>query len=814
MWLTDELAEEPALNHIPVLYQASRPVRVPDLELALNRLVERHDALRTGVVLGPDGLEQVPSCASISVIRRDLHSDSEAALRAELLELVRAPFDLQRGPLFRCAVLASPAGEHHILLVFHHIAIDDWSLRLALNEVWQDYADLADGPAGDHPASAGSYRAYPVREQLWLASPEAQQILRAMVQALSGFAGQVALPGTPSGSAARGGRGGLVQARLDSRELAALVQRAKGARCSLFSLMLATYAAVVHQICGQHRFLLMIPVANRVSVEDQDTIGLFTNIVPVAVGVEGKGPMPFESFAARIREALLDALDRQQLPFERCVEQLAGRQGTSRFGNVSFGMGEEYEPDPAAGIRRRDLSDFAPVRYDLAAYVTTEADGATLSLFHDATLISSEDAQAWLGSWRTLVVSVARGEDPDVAGPDEPAHRPDLSVSGDLAHWPFQDVWSGLRAQEPVYWNAEPDGPGFWALTRYHDICMVLSEHESFSSAEGIRLGSDALAVAAVRGRALLVSDVPRHTLVKRAFAPLFAGRSLADLRSRIDDVVEYVLARALAQQDCDFAAEVATVLPSRVVAEIFSAPDELAGELSRLTAQALGGDDPESQAEAHAELFLLASELLERELRAGNGPMATVLREAVDLLGVEDTVINVHGILLAANETTRYAAAGALAALMGMEGETFQQIMADWSLSVAVEEVLRWTCPGMHLMRTATRDVVIGGTRIRAGDRVTLWLASANLDAAVFDRPDVFDPHRDPNPHLTFGYGRHRCLGERLARMELEALLGGLRRRVRSAVYCAAPQTRRSNHLRGLEEMRVRLVASEASEN
>lgn len=259
MWLTDELAEDPALNHIPVLYQASGPVRVSDLELALNRLVERHDALRTGVMLGPDGLEQVPSCASISVLRRDLHGSSESGLRAELLELAKAPFDVQRGPLFRCAVLASPAGEHYILLVFHHICIDDWSLRLALNEVWQDYAGLAEGQPADHPAGGGSYRAYPAREQRWLASPEAQQVLRAMVRTLSGFEGQIALPGTPrAGSAARAGHGGVVQARLESADVAALGRRAKRARCSLFTLMLATYAALLHRICGQRRYLVMI----------------------------------------------------------------------------------------------------------------------------------------------------------------------------------------------------------------------------------------------------------------------------------------------------------------------------------------------------------------------------------------------------------------------------------------------------------------------------------------------------------------------------------------------------------------------------
>jgi cytochrome P450 len=345
-------------------------------------------------------------------------------------------------------------------------------------------------------------------------------------------------------------------------------------------------------------------------------------------------------------------------------------------------------------------------------------------------------------------------------------------------------------------------------LTRHDDICAVLADHERFSSAEGIRLGSDPAAVAEVSGRMLLVSDVPRHTVLKKAFAPLFSGRALESLVHQVHDLAATLVGRALRRRECDFAVEVATVLPSRVVADIFGAPVEAAADIARLTDEALGSDDPADQAEAHAELFLFSSDLLEESLRRKRSPADAALASAVEILGFEDVLVNVHGVLLAANETTRYAAAGALDVLIRQAPGDVPAVMAGWDLSLAVEEVLRWTCPGMHVLRTATAHTLIRDTEIRAGEQVTVWLASANLDERVFARPEVFDPHRDPNPHLTFGFGRHRCLGERLARIELVALLSELRRQVRAARHLTPPVPRRSNHLRGLERMPVVLTA------
>lgn len=384
--------------------------------------------------------------------------------------------------------------------------------------------------------------------------------------------------------------------------------------------------------------------------------------------------------------------------------------------------------------------------------------------------------------------------------------EPDLTDIDLFSAWPYRDVWEPLRVATPIYWNAEQGGSGHWALTRHADIVSVLSDSETFTSELGIRLESGPAAVAAVRGRTLLVSDAPRHTLIKRAFAPMFSGRALAGMQVGVQRVADRVITAAVEVGTCDFAADVAAVVPSVVIGEIFESRADTAQELARLTSEALGAEDPGEQSRAHSELFLYSGELLDECLAGGPSPMAAALTAAVDLIGFEDVVLNIQGILLAANETTRYATAGALGVLID-HCQVIPQVLTGWDMDSTVEEILRWTCPGMHLVRTATRDVTVGGVPVSAGDRLVLWLASANFDEDVFPEAAEFRADRTPNPHLTFGSARHRCLGERLARMELAAVLRALRRSVHSAEYTGSPTPRRSNHLRGLDHMPVRLT-------
>jgi cytochrome P450 len=163
--------------------------------------------------------------------------------------------------------------------------------------------------------------------------------------------------------------------------------------------------------------------------------------------------------------------------------------------------------------------------------------------------------------------------------------------------------------------------------------------------------------------------------------------------------------------------------------------------------------------------------------------------------------------VLSGANETTRYVTAGGLLAFAQFP-EQWERLRALGAAGVAaaVEEALRWTSPGVHAMRTVLRPTEIAGQRLRPGERITLWNASANRDLEVFDEPDRFLVDRSPNRHLAFGHGRHLCLGARMARCELNALFGRLAERVESVELTGTPSFTPSNFTWGVSALPLRL--------
>ncbi|WP_409492237.1 cytochrome P450 [Amycolatopsis sp. cmx-11-12] len=393
-------------------------------------------------------------------------------------------------------------------------------------------------------------------------------------------------------------------------------------------------------------------------------------------------------------------------------------------------------------------------------------------------------------------------KDPDLFARDE---------AGPVLRW--------LRANAPVYWHGEPDGGGFWALTRYRDIVGVYADDQTFSSRFGMRLDSDPAAVEQVSQRMLIVSDPPDHTALKRVFSGAFGPAEMPRFRQRVEQVVRETLREALTAGEIDFVDVVAKRIPNYVVCDLMGVPRQDWEWLGGVTSDAFDSDSEADRAGAHAEIFLYFSELLAERRRNPGDDFVSKIAAASRTAGPdggrrpltdEEIVFNCNGVLAGANETTRYSAAGAILAFIE-NPEQWQRIRADGSeatLSTAVEEVLRWTTPGVHALRTATKDTRIAGTPIRAGDRVALWNASANRDEEVFERPDEFVITRSPNRHLAFGHGRHLCLGARLARLELSVFLAELRTQVARLELTGRPERTPSNFTWGLRTLPVRIAA------
>lgn len=390
---------------------------------------------------------------------------------------------------------------------------------------------------------------------------------------------------------------------------------------------------------------------------------------------------------------------------------------------------------------------------------------------------------------------------------------PDLYAHGDP-----DAVWAELRASDPVHRTVRADGSAFWSVTRHADALAVYRDPDLFTSERGMVLGVDADPAA---GRMLVVTDPPRHGALRAVVAGAFTPRVLRRLEDGVRGLVGDLLGRAVAAGGAEFVDAVAARLPVAVVCDLLGLPAADHDWMYHLTSTAFGGGDPSldadrvspsERADAYGEIFDYYAALAEaRRSEPGDDLVSALVHGQVDgaPLEVEEVLLNCTNLVIGGNETTRHAASGGLLALVG-NPEQWRALRADPDLLPrAVEEVLRWTTPGMHVLRTATADTDVAGVPIAAGERVVVWNAAANRDPAVFDSPERFLVDRSPNRHLTFGQGAHFCLGATLARMELRVLFAELLRRVEAVTVTGPVERVPSAVLRGLRRLPVAFRAT-----
>ncbi|WP_406726983.1 cytochrome P450 [Streptomyces sp. GD-15H] len=379
-------------------------------------------------------------------------------------------------------------------------------------------------------------------------------------------------------------------------------------------------------------------------------------------------------------------------------------------------------------------------------------------------------------------------------------------------------VWRWLRRNDPVRWNVRPNGTAYWSVCTHAEGVRVLRDSRTFSSERGMRLEGDPRAAAAASRKMLIVTDPPRHDAVRRIIGSAFTARTVRRLEQNMRQTVTSSLDRALEQGTCDFV-ETAARLPVSVICDLLGVPREDWDFMLDRTTVAFGAVDEhgaptDAAVEAHAEILLYYAELAARRRREPGEDVVTALVQGEvdgEPLSDEEIFLNCDGLISGGNETTRHAAVGGLLALAA-HPDQWRALREDPGLlHTAVDEILRWTSPGAHTLRTATRDTELAGRKIEAGQPVVVWGPSANRDETVFAEPDAFLLDRRPNRHLTFGHGTHYCLGGALATSELRVLFDELARRV-DAVEVAGPVRRvRSNHIAGFEEAVVSLKAAAA---
>ncbi|MFN7951502.1 MAG: cytochrome P450 [bacterium] len=393
--------------------------------------------------------------------------------------------------------------------------------------------------------------------------------------------------------------------------------------------------------------------------------------------------------------------------------------------------------------------------------------------------------------------------------------------------------FTALRREAPVWWHPPtpraPGGEGFWVVSSHALAKRVLGDPRTFSSEGGPGRAGGGTTLVDYRpgegpGQMINMTDPPAHTRFRRLVNQGFTPRMIAALEAGLRGRTRRILDRVLAQGACDFVVEVAAELPLQAIAEILGVPQE---DRHRLFAWANAFTDHEAGESAGEiagaraaamEAFAYAHELVERKRSAPGDDILSVLVHA-ELPDDDGTArrldaieIDLFFVLLitAGSETTRNAIAGGMLALLERP-ESWDRFRSEPArlMPTAVEEMLRWSTPTAYNRRTTSRDTEVGGQAMRAGEKVTVWYASANRDESVFADPFRFDLERAPNDHLAFGAGPHLCLGASLARLEIRVVFEEILGRVERVERTGDVEWMRTNKFIGMRHMPVRLVGA-----
>ncbi|ABM10863.1 MULTISPECIES: cytochrome P450 [Mycolicibacterium] len=408
-----------------------------------------------------------------------------------------------------------------------------------------------------------------------------------------------------------------------------------------------------------------------------------------------------------------------------------------------------------------------------------------------------------------------------------PTHR-DIDLS-DRNFWarPHEErdaAFAVLRRENPVPWSRPADSDllppeqnlkGFWSLTKHEDIRYASRHPEIFSSAEGITVEDFPVEIR-MMSQSFIAMDAPRHTQLRGITLDAFKPRNMLRLQDWIQGHARDLISEISHLGEGDFVDLVSVKLPGRIFGSFFGLPP---GELHEKTINAaqrtLGWTDPEVRGDLTAvELFVgavmdlhetVTTLLPERRANPGDDLLSWMVQAEFDGEKMTDDELKAFFTLLAvaANDTTRHASAHAILAFSQFPDQR-DLLVADVEgrVDTAVEEVLRWASPLVHMRRTAVQDVTLRGSEIKAGDKVVLWYSSANRDEDIFEDPFKFDIARNPNPHIAFGGGGpHFCLGAALARTMLRSLLTEVYTRIPD-ISAPEPRYQVANFINGINSL------------
>ena len=373
---------------------------------------------------------------------------------------------------------------------------------------------------------------------------------------------------------------------------------------------------------------------------------------------------------------------------------------------------------------------------------------------------------------------------------------------------PFE-TFSYLRGHAPVWWW--PEG-SCWVVTTHELVEQMNRDWPTFSSAGGIVPPGSTLNPAV-----LLAMDPPEHTKYRHLVIPSFMPRAIGRIEADVRAIAEVAVADFVAAGGGDFVPDIAAAIPFRVMADLTGVPRSAERQIMQWGHAIAPNSDPEyrphptSMMDAQAALSeFLGDEFARRRATPGDDLFSNLLHGELDGEPLVEEDLRGYGVnyLLGGTETTRNLIGQAMRVLLEHPTELRRFVDGEVDTTVMVDELLRFVTPVLHHSRWVTRETEAGGCRFATGDRVTLWMVSANRDAAVFADPDRFDAGRTPNPHVALGGGGpHFCLGSHLAKLEAVATFDALRPWLSRMSFAATPERVRSNFINGMKHLRLTIA-------